>query len=63
MKKTVLIVGGSGAFGSRLAEGIVATTDLDVVIAGRDLDRAERQAAALGVRARAMRLDAAAAAP
>jgi saccharopine dehydrogenase-like NADP-dependent oxidoreductase len=55
--RSVLVVGGSGAFGSRLVEGLIATTDFDVVIAGRHLERAEAQAAALGGRARATRLD------
>ena len=31
----VLVVGGAGVFGSRLVEGMVATMDLCVVIAGR----------------------------
>ena len=57
MARTVLVVGGSGAFGRRLVDGLVATTDFDVVIAGRDLARAEALAAALGPRARATRLD------
>ena len=39
--RAVVVVGGSGVFGFRLAEGIVATTDLEVVIAGRDFKRAE----------------------
>jgi hypothetical protein len=55
--RTVLIVGGAGAFGSRLVEGLIATTEFDVVIAGRDLARAEAQAATFGGRARGMRLD------
>lgn len=55
----VLIVGGSGAFGSRLVEGIVATSDLTVLVAGRDLARAEAVARAHPEgRARALRLDA-----
>src|SRR5260370_26629233 len=31
----------SGAFGSRLVRGLLATTDLDVIVAGRDLLRAQ----------------------
>jgi glutamyl-tRNA reductase len=50
--RTVLIVGGSGAFGSRLAAGLIATTDFDVLIAGRDLARAEALATTFGPRAR-----------
>lgn len=57
--RAVLVVGGTGAFGGRLVSGLYKTTDLDVVIAGRDLDRAAAAAAALGKRARALRLGAA----
>src|SRR5579872_5438448 len=59
MPRGVLVVGGTGAFGSRLVNGLYKTTDLDVVIAGRDLGRAAAAAAVLGPRARALRLDAA----
>ncbi|WP_395646895.1 SDR family oxidoreductase [Terricaulis sp.] len=47
--KRILIVGGAGVFGRRLAEGLRDTTDAELVIAGRSLARAE--AAALAVRA------------
>lgn len=58
MAKAVLVVGGGGAFGRRLVEGLIRTTALDVIIAGRDLARAEATAAALGgARARACRID------
>jgi hypothetical protein len=58
MARTVLVLGGTGAFGSRLVTGLIETTLFDVVIAGRDLRRATVQAAAVGaVRARAMRID------
>jgi Saccharopine dehydrogenase NADP binding domain len=53
----VLVVGGTGAFGGRLVDGLIRTSDFDVVIAGRDLARTEACAAALGSRARTMRLD------
>jgi hypothetical protein len=56
----VLVVGGAGAFGGRLVAGLIATTDFDVVIAGRDLQRSAAHAAAYGARARPVRLDAAA---
>jgi hypothetical protein len=55
--QTIVIVGGSGVFGSRLAEGLVRDGFSDVVIAGRDLGRAQKVAAPLG--ARAAKLDAA----
>jgi hypothetical protein len=55
--KAVLVVGGAGAFGSRLVDGLIRTSDFAVVVAGRDLVRIEARAAALGSRARAMRLD------
>jgi len=44
---TVLILGGSGTFGSRLAEGIAATTDLALIVAGRDGAKARATAAQL----------------
>ena len=56
--RTVLVVGGTGAFGGRLVRGLIDTTDFAVAIAGRDLDRATAVAAALGPRVRALRLDA-----
>ena len=40
-----------------LVDGLIRTTEFDVVIAGRDLARAEAKAASCGPRARAMRLD------
>lgn len=40
MALKVLVIGGTGAFGSRLVRGLIAHTDLDVVIAGRDMMRA-----------------------
>jgi len=44
MAQKVLIIGGAGAFGSRLVRGLLTTTDLDVVIGGRDLARAQAAA-------------------
>jgi hypothetical protein len=56
--RTILVVGGTGAFGSRLGDGLVATTDFGVIIAGRDLPRAAARAAIAGTgRAQALRLD------
>lgn len=46
--KRVLIVGGAGVFGRRLAERLNATTCARIVIAGRSIERAQRVAAALG---------------
>lgn len=43
----VLVVGGAGAFGRRLVEGLVATTSATVIIAGRDIDTCEALAAEL----------------
>jgi hypothetical protein len=57
MVKTVLVVGGTGAFGGRLADGLIATSDFGVIIAGRDFARARTKAAALGGRATALQLD------
>ncbi|HVH78404.1 MAG TPA: saccharopine dehydrogenase NADP-binding domain-containing protein [Stellaceae bacterium] len=57
--RPVLVIGGAGAFGGRLVDGLLATTDLEVVVAGRDLANAETKARPSGGRARAVRLDAA----
>jgi uncharacterized protein DUF4166/saccharopine dehydrogenase-like protein len=46
----VMVVGGARVFGARLVDGLAATTDACVVIAGRN--RARSEAAALAVRAR-----------
>ena len=55
---TVLVIGGSGAFGARLVAGLVATTDCAVIIAGRDLLKAEAAASRYPAgRVRALRLD------
>ncbi len=40
----ILLVGGAGVFGSRLALGLAATVDADVLIAGRDLAKAQKAA-------------------
>ncbi len=54
------MVGGAGAFGARLVAGLAATTDLPVIVAGRDLARAEAVARTVPEgRGRAVRLDAA----
>jgi len=57
----VLVIGGGGVFGHRLAEGLVAN-GFEVVIAGRNLERARSLAAELatarpGARVSAVRLD------
>lgn len=59
----ILVVGGAGAFGRRLVEGLAATTACTVVIAGRDLARAREAAETVarthpGQRIEAVRLDA-----
>ena len=46
MTRKVLVVGGSGVFGTRLVHGLLATSDLDVVVAGRDRGRCEAFVAA-----------------
>jgi NAD(P)-dependent dehydrogenase (short-subunit alcohol dehydrogenase family) len=45
--RSVLVVGGAGAFGRRLVEGLVRTTELDVVVAARDAARAAAAVAGL----------------
>jgi saccharopine dehydrogenase-like NADP-dependent oxidoreductase len=57
---TVLVLGGSGFFGARIAAELAKTGASRVLVAGRDLERARATARALGLRARsAVRLDAA----
>ncbi|MDR4308161.1 DUF4166 domain-containing protein [Chelatococcus sambhunathii] len=46
----VLVLGGAGAFGRRLVEGLVATTSATVIVAGRRLDACEALAAELRAR-------------
>jgi hypothetical protein len=58
-REPVLVVGGSGAFGGRLVDGLIATSDFDVIVAGRDLARAKARATACGARATALRVDSA----
>lgn len=40
-RKRILLVGGAGVFGSRLARGHADTVDADVLIAGRSLEKAQ----------------------
>jgi hypothetical protein len=44
----VVLVGGAGVFGSRLARGLAGTTNADVLIAGRSLSRAQAAAQETG---------------
>jgi saccharopine dehydrogenase-like NADP-dependent oxidoreductase len=44
----VVLVGGAGVFGRRLAEGLRATTNAELIIAGRSRARAEAAALAVG---------------
>jgi hypothetical protein len=57
MPPRVLVIGGGGSFGGRLVDGLIAHSDFDVVIAGRDLGRATAKAEQCGTRASALRLD------
>jgi uncharacterized protein DUF4166/saccharopine dehydrogenase-like protein len=58
VSRRVVVVGGTGGFGRRLVDGIVATTDFDVVIASRDRARGAALAATLpSGRAEAIALD------
>jgi hypothetical protein len=60
--RRVLLLGGYGVFGGRIAERLAREPDIEVVVAGRSLGRAEALAAQLGRSARAkltpVRLDA-----
>lgn len=44
----ILVVGGSGSFGSRLVRGLAATTPFAVIIAGRNLARSQALAEEMG---------------
>lgn len=57
MTRDILILGGYGNFGKRIAQGLV-NCGLPVIIAGRDQHKAGALAASLGTLARAERLDA-----
>jgi hypothetical protein len=46
--KRVVIVGGAGVFGRRLAEGLHASTSAYIILAGRSLARAQQAAVDLG---------------
>jgi hypothetical protein len=58
MPPRMLVIGGSGSFGGRLVDGLIAHSDFAVVIAGRDLGRATAKAERCGPRASAVSLDA-----
>ncbi len=53
-KVRILIVGGYGAFGARAAERLARDADLQVIIAGRSLVKAQAAAAGLASRSRAV---------
>lgn len=46
-KRTVLVLGGSGVFGSRLADRLARIDGITLVVAGRSLERAEQTASQL----------------
>ena len=56
--RRVLIVGGYGAFGQRAAERLSRFGDIELIIGGRDLARAQAVAAQLGKAATAVLIDA-----
>lgn len=53
----ILVVGATGVFGSRLVEGLAATTDLIIICAGRDRRRSEALAAEVRLRHPAARIE------
>lgn len=57
MTGDILIAGGYGAVGGRVARELAPDHPGRIVIAGRDLDRAEKLAASIGSGARARRVD------
>jgi siroheme synthase (precorrin-2 oxidase/ferrochelatase) len=50
MSKTVLVVGGSGVFGSRLVERLAESTECTVLVAGRSPAKAQQLIDSLGTR-------------
>ncbi|MEP7210139.1 MAG: DUF4166 domain-containing protein [Alphaproteobacteria bacterium] len=52
----ILLVGGAGVFGSRLARGLVDTANAEIILAGRDLEKAKAAARQTGA-ASAVALD------
>ena len=52
----VVVVGGAGVFGSRLVRGLIQTTEAEIVVAGRNLARAQAGARDMGA-ASAVTLD------
>jgi saccharopine dehydrogenase-like NADP-dependent oxidoreductase len=68
MGDRVLVIGATGAFGGRLVQGLISTTDLDLIIAGRDRGRSTALAEAINKdgrksRATALQLDVATVTP
>ena len=54
----VLVVGGAGVFGTRLVDAALASTDWQIVVAGRDAARLRAFGAARGERVSTVALDA-----
>lgn len=52
-----LVLGGYGNFGARICRALVVDPDIDVLVAGRDLGRAQRLVDSLGGRATAVSID------
>ncbi|RJF95963.1 saccharopine dehydrogenase family protein [Noviherbaspirillum saxi] len=52
-----VVLGGYGNFGARICRALGRCADIDLVIAGRDKERAEMFAAELGARTRGARID------
>ncbi|MDO8331023.1 MAG: saccharopine dehydrogenase NADP-binding domain-containing protein [Fluviicoccus sp.] len=57
MRKPVLILGGYGNFGRRIATALATDPDMELLIAGRDQTKAAALAQALGAHARPVMLD------
>ena len=55
--KRVLILGGTGIFGGRVAQALAASEGLEVLVAGRDVARGEALARKIGARFVRVRLD------
>jgi saccharopine dehydrogenase-like NADP-dependent oxidoreductase len=54
----VLVLGGYGNFGARICRGLAADARIELVVAGRDLGRADAMAASIGASVRGVAIDA-----
>src|SRR3954452_13630929 len=54
---TIVVLGGYGNFGRRVAEALAGDRDHEVLVCGRDINKATRAASEIGGTAKALALD------